>query len=198
MNKVNNLVLCAALALGVASPSFAQASFSFSWVGESGTGSSTLRATLLAPLDFTVTRGDNSAGCYFLFEDVGSPMSYGDPLSSSTISFSVNDGPAYPIDFGDNNGTFGGTADVTDVVLSNMSFSETLHLGDIVHLFAGEVVFGAPASFVPNAGVFTATILDGVGSALGTGSVISVPEPGTSAGLAGLAVLGLVALRRRR
>jgi len=198
MKLINKLVLSAALALGAASSAFAQANLSFS-LADGGK----LRMALLEPLDFTISATPTASACVFLFEGVGDALTQGGGVgvmaTASTISFSVNGGPASLVNYG-NAGVTGGPVVPTDFYIADISTVSDLflQLGDVVHLSAGEVVFDSTAYFVPTSGVYTANIFDNTATLLSTGTVVSVPEPGTSAGLAGLAVLGLVALRRRR
>jgi hypothetical protein len=200
MKHLFKLLAPAALALGGLTTSFAQASFSFS-LTETGL----LRATLLAPLEFTIVNTPTTHGAAFVFDGVGNPLNNGGngAGSTGTITFSVNNGPSMPLDWIGNGITYGLVTPDDLYFLSSPFFSpaNVLQVGDVVRLSAGEMISGTQALFIPASGIFTADIFDNNAVLLSTGSVISgpaVPEPGTSAALAGLAILGFAASRRRR
>ncbi len=200
MKSFGKLLAPAVLALGATTAAYAQANFSFS-LTETGL----LRATLLAPLEFTIVNTPTTYGAAFVFDGVGNALNNGGNGvgSTGTMSFSVNGGPDIALDWVGNGISLGTVTQDDLYFLSYPYFTSetTLQVGDVVRLSAGEMISGTPALFVPAAGIFTADIFDNNAVLLSTGSVVSapaVPEPGTSAALAGLGILGFAASRRRR
>ncbi|MCU0792467.1 MAG: PEP-CTERM sorting domain-containing protein [Opitutaceae bacterium] len=196
---VKRIALSAVL-LGALSTAFAQADFSFS-LTEGGF----LRATLLTPLEFTVVTAPTSYGAAFIFDGVGNALANGgaNGNATGTLTFTVNNGAPITLDYIGNGGNY---LNITPDDLYILSFpffaaNEFLQLGDVVRLSAGEMISGTQPLFVPAAGTFAANLMDNNTTLLSTGAVAAgstVPEPSTATALAGLAILGFAASRRRR
>ena len=200
MRRLLKPIVLSATLFGALSTAFAQANFSFS-LTEAGF----LRATLLTPLEFTVVTAPTSYGAAFVFDGVGNALDNGGANggATGTITYTVNNGAPIAIDYIGNGGSNSVITADDMYFFSLLSFitNETLHLGDVVRLSAGEMISGTLPLFVPDGGTFSVKLIDNNSTLLSTNAVTvgsSVPEPSTATALAGLAILGYAAAYRRR
>lgn len=190
-------VLAAALLVTPLSASRAQANVSFS--GGSG---SPLTFTLLSPVRYTITTAVINE--LFLFKGIGNVYP-GFPSITSSLTYTVNSGAPRAVT-SINSGFTTGALNATDAYVFGVPSFTALGVGDVVTLqgaftTTGNVAAATPASkayqtfmFGDNTGgesIPTRISTDGI-------PVSTVPEPSTYALMAaGLAVMGVVARRRR-
>ena len=161
----------------------------------SGGSNSPLSFSLAAPVSYTIIATSPDAKPFFLFQNTGN-LSFGDGITSS-ITFSVNSGPAQTLNFA-GSGLTAGVVTPNDLIFAGTFVP--LNIGDVVALSAGTWTTNNPvAAAAPANGSYETFIVDDFGVLLstnGTSGPASVPEAFSTLWLA-LPLLSTFAMRRR-
>lgn len=191
MNTKNSFLLIAVAisAIFAATPRASAVPVTFS-----GGSVTPLSFSLAAPVSYTITGAPSGNAPFFVFQNTGN-LAFGSSIIS-TITFSVNSGPAQALSIADS-GTTGGVITANDLFFNGAL--PMLNIGDVVTLTAGSwttispVVPAAPAN-----GSYTTFITDGFGNVISTNGVsgFSTPESLSTLWLA-LPLVGMFAVRRR-
>ena len=197
MNTKKSLILIAVAAIGIFSAAPRALAVPITFSGGSGTP---LSLSLAAPISYTINATLNptlaTSGPVFIIQNTGN-LSFNNLSFSSSITFSINAGPAQTLSFA-SSGFSGGVITGNDLFFYGSVFG--LNVGDVVTLTTGtwttnnNVAAAAPAS-----GSYTTFITDSFGNLISTNGISgpSVPESLSGLWLA-LPVMGMMAMRRRR
>ena len=197
MNTKKSLILIAVATIGIFSAAPRALAVPITFSGGSGTP---LSLSLAAPISYTInatldpTLGA-AAGPVFIIQNTGN-LSFNNLSFSSSITFSINAGPAQTLSFA-SSGFSGGVITGNDLFFYGSVFG--LNVGDVVTLTTGtwttnnNVAAAAPAS-----GSYTTFITDSFGNLISTNGISGPTVPESLSGLwLALPVMGMMAMRRR-
>lgn len=188
MKSMAAAILSLLIFLGVSANGQADLSFS-------GGNGSPITMTLNMSVSYTITANAGTAPI-FIFEDVGNIFGGAAATVTGTITYTINGGSPFSLDYM-NSGVTVGSVTPNDVYVASNSFPG-VSIGDVVVLNLGSLTTTSNvAAAPPSNGLYSTFISDGSGDQISTAGV-AIPEPATSALLLGFGGLAYVARRIRR